>query len=93
MENQEQVINQLKAEVYDLSKQLQQVTSLLGQIAKLVEAETVEDVLSKITAAFAPKATKSSASIPAPGWTIASMIASACSGIATSYRIASALAC
>ena len=66
MENQEQIINQLKAEVYDLSKQLQQVTSLLGQIAKLVEAETVEDVLSKITAAFAPKATKSSASIPAP---------------------------
>jgi hypothetical protein len=68
MENQEQIINQLKAEVYDVSKQLQQTTALLGQIAKLVEAETVEEMLSKITEAFAPKgvATKSSASIPAP---------------------------
>lgn len=55
MENQEQIINQLKAEIYDLSKQLQQANALVGQIATIVKVETVDELLSKLTQAFGGK--------------------------------------
>lgn len=64
MENQEQIINQLKAEVYDVSKQLQQVNNLVSQIAHIVRAETVDDMLAKITKAFAPPVTVANSLTP-----------------------------
>jgi len=52
MDKNEQIIKDLKAEVYDVSKQLQHLSSVLSQIALIVKAETVDDVLSSITAKF-----------------------------------------
>ena len=44
----------LKAEIYDLSKNCQQLQALISQVAQLVRAETVDDMLAKINKAFAP---------------------------------------
>lgn len=55
----------LKAEIYDLSKQMQQMQGLLGQIAQIVRAETVDEMMAKITKAFAPPVPADAESKPA----------------------------
>lgn len=51
-----QEIMQLKAEVYDLSKQAQNTSKLLGTVAELLKVNTQEEMLNKINNLLAMEA-------------------------------------